>query len=179
MSGAFDTLGLPVDADEHQIREAYHRHVKICHPDRFTDCLQQKKAQDQLIRLNLAYEEALKASRRKTGSLLIPLEEAKRFAQKLFEQKNYQGALRQLNRAGKKDAEFYYIQGSILIKLKQYETAYNSYREAVRRSPNDRQFRQAALEAETLLRRSRRIPARAIRFIAGLLGLINLKRGRP
>ena len=53
-------LGVRPGADAAEVRAAYRRKVKECHPDQFTDAQRQKQAQDELIRLNLAYEQALK-----------------------------------------------------------------------------------------------------------------------
>ena len=57
---AFETLGLRWDADQAQVHAAYRSRVKGCHPDQFQDQAQADQAQEQLIRLNLAYEEALR-----------------------------------------------------------------------------------------------------------------------
>ena len=72
---------------------------------------------------------------KRVGFNLISPEEAKHFAGKLMEQGNPESALRQLNRADHKDADFFYIQGNILMRLEQFDTAYQSYREAVRLKP--------------------------------------------
>ena len=53
---AFETLGLRWDADQAQVHAAYRSRVKGCHPDQFQDQAQADQAQEQLIRLNLAYE---------------------------------------------------------------------------------------------------------------------------
>ena len=114
-SDPFAVLGLRPGADADSVRAAYRRLVKGCHPDQFQDPAQQKAAQEKLIRLNLAYEAALKLSARHTvGFNLISQEEAKHFAQRLVEQGNLESALRQLNRADQKDADWYCLQGSIL-----------------------------------------------------------------
>ena len=57
-------LGVRPGADAAEVRAAYRRKVKECHPDQFTDAQRQKQAQDELIRLNLAYEQALTQSAR-------------------------------------------------------------------------------------------------------------------
>ena len=49
---AFEVLGLTADANEQQIRRAYHARVKRCHPDQFTDAEMQRKAQEELTELN-------------------------------------------------------------------------------------------------------------------------------
>ena len=154
----FEVLGVSPGADAAAVRSAYRRKVKECHPDQFPEGEERKAAQEELIRLNLAYEEALKIlSQHRVGFNLISKEEAKHFAQRLIDQGNLESALRQLGRADSKDAEWYYMQGKILMALKQYETAHQSYREAVRRDPDNRQFREGALDAALALKKSKTI----------------------
>ena len=43
----------------------------------------------------------------------------------------------------------------ILMKLHQYETAHQSYREAVRRDPENRKFREGALDAAIAMKKNR------------------------
>ena len=157
----FEVLGVKPGADEQTVRAAYRRLVKSCHPDQFQDAQQQKAAQEQLIRLNLAYEAALRLVPRQTvGFNLISQEEAKHFARRLVEQGNLESALRQLGRADTKDGEWYLIQGEILMKLRQYETAHQSFREAVRREPDNREFRAAALDAALAMKKNRPLGAK-------------------
>ena len=154
----FELLGVKPGASAEEVRSAYRQMVKSCHPDQFQDAEQQKQAQEKLIKLNLAYEAALKfASRRTVGFNLISQEEAKHFAQRLIDQGNLESALRQLGRADSKDAEWYFMQGKILMALKQYETAHQSFREAVRRDPDNRQFREGALDAALAIKKSKTI----------------------
>lgn len=154
----FRVLGLKVGASSDEVRAAYRRMVKSCHPDQFQDVAQQKEAQEKLIRLNLAYETALKLAHRHTvGFNQISQEEAKHFAQRLVEQGNLESALRQLGRADSRDADWYYLQGQILMKLHQYETAHQSYREAVRRDPDNRKYREGALDAALAMKKNRPI----------------------
>lgn len=165
-SNPFAVLGLKPGADAQEVRAAYRTLVKCCHPDQFQDPQQQKAAQEQLIRLNLAYEAALKlAARRTVGFNLISQEEAKHFAQRLVEQGNLESALRQLNRADSKDADWYYLQGNILMALRQYETAHQSYREAVRREPENRKYRQGALDAALTMKKNRPIGEKLMDWI--------------
>ena len=164
----FEVLGIKPGADEQTVRAAYRQLVKKCHPDQFQDAQLQKNAQEQLIRLNLAYESALKlASRTVVGFNLISQEEAKHFARRLVEQGNLESALRQLNRADYKDAEWYCLQGEILMALKQYDTAHQSYREAVRRDPENRQYRQGALDAALAAKKNRPIGAKIADWVRG------------
>lgn len=164
----FEILGVNPGADEQTVRAAYRKLVKSCHPDQFQDAQKQKAAQEQLIRLNLAYEAALKLAARTTvGFNLISQEEAKHFARRLVEQGNLESALRQLNRADSKDAEWYCLQGDILMALRQYETAHQSYREAVRREPDNRVYRQGALDAALAVKKNRPLGAKIGDWLRG------------
>ena len=156
---AFETLGLNTGADAQQVRAAYRARVKACHPDQFQDEAEQQRAQAELIKLNLAYEEALKlAGQKQVGFNLISQEEAKHFALKLMAQGNLESALRQLNRAETKDDGWFYLQGQILMSMRQYETAHQSFREAVRRDPNNQRYRQGALDAALAMKRNKDLP---------------------
>ena len=159
MANAFEVLGIAPDADAQQVRAAYRTRVKVCHPDRFTDAARQSAAQDELIRLNLAYEEALRLSaQRQVGFNTVSPEQAKSFARRLMEQGNYESALRQLGRAERKDAEWFYLQGQLLMALRQYDSAHQSFREAVRREPANTQFRRGALDAALAFKKHQKIP---------------------
>ena len=150
---AFEVLGLTYEANQAQVHAAYRHHVKCCHPDQFQEKEQQEKAQEQLIRLNLAYEEALRiTAQRQVGFHTISLSDAKRLARNLYDQKRYEGAMRQLLRADIKDGEWFYIHGNILMALKQYAGAHQSYREAVRHEPDNLLFRRGAFDAAVTLR---------------------------
>lgn len=167
----FDELGLKMGADTQEVRAAYRRLVKACHPDLFQDAQQQKAAQEKLIRLNLAYEAALKLATRPTvGFNLISQEEAKHFARRLVEQGNLESALRQLNRADAKDADWYFLQGDILMKLRQYETAHQSFREAVKRDPENRKYREGALDAALAMKKNRPIGEKLQGWMKGAFG---------
>jgi len=154
----FRVLGLTTGADTQTVRIAYRQRVKECHPDQFTDPEQQQKAQQELVELNLAYEEALKiASQRKVGFNQISPEEAKHFAQRLAEQGNLQSALRQLERADYRDDGWYCLHGTILMGLHKYEQAHDSFREAVKGDPDNREYRAKALEAALAMKNSHRL----------------------
>ncbi len=168
----FEVLGLTPSADAAKVRAAYRQRVKACHPDQYQDPEAQRAAQEQLVELNLAYEEALKlCSQRRVGFNLVSQEEAKHFAARLVEQGNLESALRQLNRADSKDADWFYLQGNILLGMRQYRTAHQSYREAVRRAPDNNQYRIGALDAAVALKKSAQLGYRIQTWLEDLLHL--------
>ncbi len=167
---AFEILGLNEDADETQVRQAYHQRVKACHPDQFKDGDMQRQAQDKLIQLNLAYEEALRrtAGKPKTVFHTVSPEEAKNLAKKLLEQQRYESALLQLSHAASKDDEWYYIHGQLLMGMRQYSTAHQSFREAVRLKPENNEYRRGALDAALAMKRHQKWPYRVAEWADGL-----------
>ena len=139
------------------MRAAYRNLVKKCHPDKFLDADERKAAQEKMIALNLAYEEAFRlASARKAVDYnpALSQEEALTLAAKMLRQNNPQSALRQLMRSQTRDGAWYAMQGHILMQMEQYESAHQSFREAVRREPANNEFRRGALEAAVAMKQA-------------------------
>ena len=158
MNNPFEVLGLPPTADAEEVRAAYRHLVKKCHPDMFQNPEERKTAQKKMIALNLAYEAAyhLASSRRvNTYSDTLPPADALHLASKMLRQHSPESALRQLMRAESRDGNWYAMQGQILMQMDQYESAHQSYREAIRREPKNNDFRQGALDAALAMKRSK------------------------
>lgn len=165
---AYETLGLPPDADEKQVRQAYHALVKACHPDQFSDPAEQKKAQEDLIRLNLAYEEALRqAGEHPPLVRTLPLIQAKETARRLLSQERYESALLQLGKAEARDDEWYYIQGQLLMGMRQYGSAHQAFREAIRLRPDNNAYRQGALDAAVAIKKHQKLAYRVADWAGG------------
>ena len=156
----FEVLGLNAGASADDVRNAYRQLVKTCHPDKFLDADERKAAQEKMIALNLAYEEALKltASRRSAATNYnreLTVEEAIALADKMLRRDSPEAALRHLMRTKNRTGAWFAMQGHVLMVLEEYESAHQSYREAVRREPNNNVFRQGALDAAVALKTSR------------------------
>ncbi len=166
---AFEVLGLSQNADQSQVRAAYRSSVKRCHPDQFLDPAQQERAQEQLIRLNLAYEEALRiTTQRRVGYNTVSLEDAKQLCRRLIQQQRYESALRQLMRSDSKDSEWFFLQGEVLMGMRQYANAHDSFREAVRREPDNLQYRRGAFEAAKAVKKHNQPVQRAVDALGNL-----------
>ena len=156
----FEVLGLNAGASADDVRNAYRQLVKTCHPDKFLDADERKAAQEKMIALNLAYEEALKltASRRSAATNYnreLTVEEAIALADKMLRRDSPEAALRHLMRTKNRTGAWFAMQGHVLMVLEEYESSHQSYREAVRREPNNNVFRQGALDAAVALKKSR------------------------
>ncbi len=150
MNNPFEVLGLKGWADQDEIRTAYRALVKQSHPDMIRDPLLKEEAQERMVRLNLAYEEALRLASPRPQSPIGPppsTAEAILMAERALARDNPEGALRQLLRSEQRDGDWYYTQGKVLMAMEQYESAHQSFREAVRRSPENNVYRSGALAA--------------------------------
>lgn len=159
----FEVLGVSATADVEEVRHAYRALAKKCHPDQFLDRDEQQAAQGKMIALNLAYEEALRLANARQAApyhQALPEQDALHLARKLLRQQNPQGALRQLLRSMTRSAAWYCLQGEVLMAMEQYESAHQSYREAVRRDPDNILYRRGALDAAVALRKSKTLLGR-------------------
>ncbi len=171
MNTPFEELGLRAWADPDEIRSAYRSLVKQCHPDMVRDPARKQEAQERMIRLNLAYEEALRlATPRQQAAYIreISLEEAVALAERMLQKDKPENALRQLLRAETRDAGWYYVQGKILMRMEQYRSAHQAFREAVRRDPENNTYRSGALEAAVAERKANTVGGKVRRIIKNL-----------
>lgn len=173
MSTPFETLGLRAWADPDEIRSAYRALVKKSHPDMVQDPEKKKLAQERMVQLNLAYEEALRlASPRQNASWQqeLPCEDAVLLAEKFLSRGNPESALRQLSRAENKSAAWYALQGKVLLAMDEAESAHQSFREAVRRDPENNEYRSGALEAALAMKKAKTLPGKLRRVFKDLKG---------
>ncbi len=161
----FEVLGLTAAASADDVRSAYRRLVKTCHPDKFLDADERKAAQEKMIALNLAYEEALKltVNRRSAAESYtseLPFDEAAELAEKMLRRQLPEVALRHILRTKTRSAAWFALQGRILMAMEQFDMAHQSYREAVRREPDNITFRRGALDAAVALKKSKTLRGR-------------------
>jgi len=171
MSTPFEVLGLRAWADPDEIRTAYRTLVKQCHPDMVRDPAKKQEAQERMIRLNLAYEEALRLAtprQQAAYSREISREEAVTLAERMLQKDKPESALRQLMRAESRDAGWYDLQGRILMRMEQYHSAHQSFREAVRLDPENNAYRSGALEAAVAEKREKTVAGRVRKLFRGL-----------
>ena len=162
MNNPFEVLGLKGWAGPDEIRNAYRTLVKQCHPDMVRDPSEKEAAQVRMVALNLAYEEALRLAspRPHSGSVTpeVSCAEAVLLAQRAMARDNPEGALRALSRCEEKNGEWYYMQGKVLMAMEEYESAHQSFREAVRLSPENNVYRAGALDAAVAQQKASKLP---------------------
>ncbi len=161
MQNPFITLGVPETATEQQVHIAYRRLVKECHPDIQSGEAEKESAQARLIALNLAYEEALRRTSVKCAAhtpspRLYSLADTNKLAARLLAQKMYDSALRVLERCSESDETWHFLHGQALAGIGRPEEAHASFRQAVRLSPENNEYRRAALSAFTAAKKQQR-----------------------
>lgn len=167
----YSVLGLQPGADQEEVHAAYIRLVKQYHPDRFEQgSAEQQDAQQKLVELNIAYEQcASMAHKRPAVTMKVSTEAAEALAERMLEQGSWESAIMQLCRTETKDARWFYLQGKALMGLKQYSSAHQSFREAVRMEENNREFRQGALDAAVAMKKHNRLPYRMLDWVDGIV----------
>lgn len=169
MQNPYVTLGVDRLASRDQIREAYHARVKRCHPDGMQGDDAKEAAQESLVQLNLAYAEVMRqASFRKSHAVVVP--DAKKTALRLLEHGRVDSALRILNKAADRDAEWFDIQGMILLRKGEAEAAHACFRTAVRLEPDNMDHRKLALDAGVQMRRQKTLKGRMGGWARNIVG---------
>ena len=172
MNNPFEVLGLKGTATPDEIRSAYRSLARQCHPDMIRDPAEKESAQMRMVALNLAYEEALRLASPRANSpvtAVLSSAEAILMAQRAMARDNPQGALRSLIRCEERDGDWYYMQGRVLMALEQYESAHQSFREAVRRCPDNNIYRSGALAAVVAQRESETIQGKVKKVFRNIL----------
>ena len=154
-------------ADAEEIRNAYRALVKKCHPDQFLDADEQKAAQEKMIALNLAYEQALRLAlpkRTATYQHELSIADAIHLAEKMLHTKNAESALHHLNRTKERSAAWYEVQGRAHMMLQQFQAAHDAFREAVRREPDNLQYRRGAFDAAVAMKNTQTLQGKLKNF---------------
>ena len=172
MNNPFEVLGLKGLATPEEIRSAYRALARQCHPDMIRDPAEKEAAQTRMVALNLSYEEALRLSSPRISSPVTPelsSAEAILMAQRAMARDNPQGALRSLIRCEERDGDWYYMQGKVLMALEEYESAHQSFRQAVRLDPENNVYRAGALAAAVAQQKAQKFPGKVRKVFKGIV----------
>ena len=167
MISPFQVLGIRPWADAEEVRDAYRALVKQWHPDMIQDPAARQQAQQRMVEITLAYEEALRLTAPRHKSRITPElhpDDAVALAEKRLSQGRPEEALRQLLRTEERGAVWFAVQGRVLMEMRQYESAHQSFREALRLDPDNHGYHREAFEAESALKKSRTFPGKVQQF---------------
>ena len=172
MNNPFEVLGLKGLATPDEIRTAYRALARQCHPDMIRDPAEKEAAQTRMVALNLAYEEALRLASPRANNPVTPVlssAEAVLMAQRAMARDNPEGALRSLIRCEERDSDWYYMQGKVLMALEEFDSAHQSFRQAVRMDPENNVYRAGALAAAVAQQKERTLQGKVKKVFKGLV----------
>ena len=163
-------LGIGPTSDLDTLRKAYHQKAKTCHPDQFQDRQQQEEANARMVRLNRAYEEAVRLVSARAYNPYhdaISCDDAVKMALRLIDQEAPERAIRALMRATQRDAAWFGAQGRALMQLDQFATAEESFRRALSMDPGNASYRRWAFDAYAENKRSHTLKGRLKQMMSG------------
>lgn len=150
MKDPYEVLGVPRTATDEEIKNAYRALARKYHPDSYADNPLADLAGEKMKEINEAYD-AVMASRksRKSGSSgnanYSNPESKFSDIRDLIMKNRLDDAQVLLDGVpfDKRDAEWYFLNGSVLYKRGWFNDAYSSFSTAVRMEPNNPEYRQA------------------------------------
>lgn len=157
MADCFEVLGIARSASSAEVRRAYRELARRWHPDRFAEGPERLWAESKMIKINLAYEEALNqcASRGKLDQI-SPETEQLEDVRKLLGLGQLSAARQALMRVATRSAEWNYLFGAVLFRLGEIEKAVLYFGIATRQQPGNAQYQTAYESAEALRSKNRR-----------------------
>lgn len=154
MNNPYDTLGVSREATDEQVKEAYRELAKKYHPDNYSDNPLKEFADEKMRDINAAYDEVM--SQRRSGG-------GGRSYKNNGSSQSYSGhsnfadirAMIQANRLveaeelldgvplSNRDAEWYFLKGSVYYSRGWLDDALNNFTTACRLNPNNAEYRAA------------------------------------
>ena len=170
MPDAYEILGLPHTASESEVRRAYRDLARRWHPDRFPEGPERMWAEQKMVAINIAYNEALEQAGGGIDlSCVDSADQQFQDARMLLEAGQVAAARKALMRIDARSAEWNYLFGATLLRQGEYEKAVLYFGIAAHQKPGNQQYRAAYLSAEAIRdkKRSQRLLSRVRRVFAG------------
>ncbi len=150
MKDPYEVLGISPDADDEAIKKAYRELARKYHPDNYSDNPLSDLAEEKMQEINEAYDEIIK--RRKNGSGGNSYGSgysgaSSSFAdiRKLIADNRLEDAQELLDGVpvASRNAEWYFLNGSVLYRRGWFDGAYASFSNACRMDPQNAEYREA------------------------------------
>ncbi len=162
MENAFKQLGLESSATVNEIRIAYRNLARRWHPDRFEAGPERLWAEDRMIRINIAYEQALahcatcSTTSVMEGSYSDEIEgDLMRDVRELLKLNQLEAARQALMRANSRHAEWNYLFGAILMRKGEFDKAMIYFGIAAKQSPDNLQYKAALASIQIIIARKK------------------------
>ena len=162
---SFEILNVRPGASREQLREAYLALARRWHPDRFLEGPEREWACARMAQINAAYQECLK-------SPSLPRQDERESEQlkkieDMLRQGELQDARAMLMRLSTRSAEWNYLFGAVLLRMREYKKALTFLSVAAHQCPQNEKY----LLAERAARAAVSSPAARLRtLVRGLRG---------
>ena len=145
----YEILSVPATATREEIRAAYRNLARRWHPDRFMPGPERDWANEKMAAINAAYRSCLNGLK----DARMPLDgegEALRRVQALIDDGKYQSARKLLMGFDTRCAEWNYLFGAVLLKLRENQKALIYLSVAAHQAPDCVKYARALKEAQQL-----------------------------
>lgn len=162
MNDPYAVLGVSKNATEDEIKNAYRELARKYHPDNYTDNPLSDLAGEKMKEINEAYDAIMnerKSGKNKGGSYNggYNANSASSFPEvrSLINQGRLEQAQEVLDGVPpqSRDAEWYFLNGTVLYRRGWFDQAYTSFATACRMNPNNMEYRNALNHAQNQTRR--------------------------
>ncbi len=150
MRDPYEVLGVSKNATDEEIKNAYRTLARKYHPDNYTDNPLSDLAGEKMKEINEAYDAITNMRKGGAGSSSgyngsASSNPTYARIRTLIANNQLDEAQRQLDSfpTNSRDAEWYFLSGSVLYKRGWYSNAYSSFSTAVNMDPNNAEYRQA------------------------------------
>lgn len=156
MNDPYAVLGVLKNATDEQVKNAYRELARKYHPDNYTDNPLSDLASEKMKEINDAYD-AIMAERRSGSSRKGGQKNNYYSAQSNFPEVRSLISQNRLEQAQevldgvpphRRDAEWYFLNGTVLYRRGWFDQAYTSFATAVRMDPNNPEYRNAMNNAQ-------------------------------
>jgi predicted trehalose synthase len=146
----YEVLNIPVTATPEEIRAAYRNLARRWHPDRFMAGPERDWANEKMAAINAAYRTCLNGARQSVKPSADGEHEALMQVQALIDDGKYQSARKLLMGFDTRCAEWNYLFGALLMKLRDNDKALIYLSVAVHQAPDCVKYARALKEAQQL-----------------------------
>lgn len=150
MRDPYEVLGIRPNATDDEVKAAYRNLARKYHPDNYTDNPLSDLAQEKMQEINEAYDAIVRMRKDggyQNGGYRAPQGGPSRYAdiRNMIAQNRIMDAEMLLDGipAASRDAEWFFLKGSLLYKKGWLEEAYQHYATACRMDPANEEYRQA------------------------------------
>ena len=151
MKDPYEILGVSKDASDDDVKAAYRELAKKYHPDKYIDNPLADLAAEKMKEINEAYDKIVNSRKRKTSSQSSQSQSYSSanpvYAQirSLINKNMLDEAQKMLDgvELNQRDAEWYFLSGSVLYKRGHFNNAYSAFATAVNMEPDNAEYRRA------------------------------------